>query len=85
MLDVEVLFILVSTTVTLRGHCSSLLSSSTLDFTISSRWGLFIVSKAADLSMPEISIVVSSCYGIRLNTSVVRLRSDGTLLEDEPR
>ena len=48
-------------TVPLRGNCISLCSSlSTIDFTISRRWRLFIVSKAADMLMPEILIVVSS-------------------------
>ena len=59
--DVEVPYSLVSMTVPLRRNCISLCSSSsTIDFTISRRWRLFIVSKAADLSMPEILIVVSS-------------------------
>ena len=60
--DVEVpLFILVSMTVTLRRHCINLCSSSsTIDFTLSMRWRLFIVSKAAGISMPEILILVSS-------------------------
>ena len=59
--DVEVSSILVSMAVPLRRNCISLFSSSsTVDFTISRRWRLFIVSKAADLSIPEILIVVSS-------------------------
>ena len=59
--DVDVPFILVSMTVPLRRNCISLCSSSsTIDFTISRRWRLFIVSKAADISIPEILIVVSS-------------------------
>ena len=59
--DIQVPFILVPMTVPLRRNCISLCSfSSTIDFTISRRWRLFIVSKAADISMSEILIVVSS-------------------------
>ena len=53
--DGEVPIILVSMTVPLRRNCISLcLSSSAIDFTITRRWRLFIMSKAADISMPEI-------------------------------
>ena len=59
--DVKVPFILVSMSVPLRRNCISLRSSSsTNDFTIPRRWRLFIVSKAVDISMPGILIVVSS-------------------------
>ena len=59
--DVEVPFILVSMAVPLRRNCISLCSSpATIDLTISRKWRLFIVSKAAGISMPEILIVVSS-------------------------
>ena len=59
--DVEVPLILVSMNVPLRRNCISLRSSlSTVNFTLLRRWRLFIVSKAADISTPEISIVVSS-------------------------
>ena len=44
--DVEVPFIIVSMTVPLIRNCISL---STIGFTISMRWRLFIVSKAADI------------------------------------
>ena len=59
--DVEVPFILVSMTVPLiRNYISLSSSRSTIDFTLSRRWRLFIVSKAADISIPEMLIVVSS-------------------------
>ena len=57
--DVEVPYILVSMTLPLRRNSISLCSTpSTIDFTILRRWRLFIVSKAADISMPDILIVV---------------------------
>ena len=59
--DEEIPFILVSITVPLRRNCISLCSSSsTIHFTISRRWRLFIVSKATDISMSEILIALSS-------------------------
>ena len=52
--------------VPLRRICISLCSSSsTIDLTISRRWRLFIVSKATDMAMPEIFIVVSSFSAFR--------------------
>ena len=42
------------------GEVPFILESMTIDFTISRRWRLLIVSKAADISMPEILIAVSS-------------------------
>ena len=74
--DVEVPFILVSITVPLRRNCISLCSSSsTIDFTISSIWRLFIVSKAADISMPEILIVVSYLGAIAASHLCVHITS----------
>ena len=74
MVLIKVPFILV--TVPLRKNCISLCSSSsTLDFIITSRWHLFIVSKAAGISMPEIMIVVSPFSAFLANHLCVQITS----------
>ena len=55
-------------TVPLRRNCINLRpSSSTIVFNISRRWPLLIVSKAADISMPEVLIIVSSVRAFSVN------------------
>ena len=86
--DVEVLFIRVSMTVPLRRSCITInlcSSSSTIDFTISRRWRLFIVSvsKATDISMSQILIVVSSFSAFAANHLCVHKNICGASLRSE--